>query len=261
MAVALLAQDYMPANEAWNKPVEPFRISGNLYYVGANDVTSFLITSSKGHVLLDSGFRETVPQIVANVKKLGFKLDSIRYLLVTQAHYDHAAGLAELKRLIPKAQLLASKEDAAQLARGGKGDFAFQDRFLFEPVKADRIIEPGERLVLGDIDMRAYLTPGHTKGCTTWTTRIERKHDVVFVCSVSSPEYKLKNNPRYPNIVEDFERTFDLLEAMPCDIYLSAHAGQFNMEEKRKTGNFVNKAELAEMIRKARIEFREKLRN
>jgi metallo-beta-lactamase class B len=260
IALVLLAQNYTPANPEWNKPVEPFRISGNLYYVGANDVTSFLLTSDKGHVLLDSGFRETVPQIVANVKKLGFKLENIRYLLLTQSHYDHAAGLAELKRLIPKAQLLASKEDAEQLARGGKGDFAFQDHFQFEPVKADRIIAPGERLVLGDIDMKAYITPGHTKGCTTWTTRIERKYDVVFVCSVSSPDYKLKNNPRYPNIVEDFERTFDLLEAMPCDIYLSAHAGQFNMEEKRKTGNFVNKKELAETMRQARKDFREKLR-
>ncbi len=259
---ALLAQaaqnDYTPAVEAWNQPVDPFRIEGNLYYVGASDVSSFLLTSPQGHVLLDSGFRETVPQIVANVKKLGFQLADIRYLVLSQAHYDHAAGLAELKRLIPKAQLLASAEDAKLLARGGKGDFAFQDRFLFEPVKADRILKDGEKIKLGDVELKTMFTPGHTKGCTTFATRIGQKN-AVFVCSVSSPDYKLKGNPKYPNIVEDFERTFDLLEKTPCDIYLSAHASQFNMDAKRKSGNFVDKNELAEMIRQARADFRKKL--
>ena len=259
MALALLAQTYTPANPEWNKPVEPFRIADNLYYVGANDVTSFLLTSPKGHVLVDSGFLETVPQIVANVKTLGFQLADIRFLVLSQAHFDHAAGLAELKRLIPGVKLLASAEDAKLLARGGKGDFAFQDQFLFEPVQADRLIADGEKVKLeGGIDMQAHLTPGHTKGCTTWTARIG-KLNAVFVCSISSPDYRLKGNPLYPNIVADFERTFDLLEKMPCDIFLSAHARQFNMDAKRKSGQFVNKTELGDYVRKERVEFREKL--
>ena len=107
--------------------------------------------------------------------------------------------------------------------------------------------------------MKAYLTPGHTKGCTTWTARVGGELDAVFVCSVSSPDYKLKNNPLYPNIIADFETTFDLLEKMPCDIFLSAHASQFNMDAKRKSGQFVNKTELGDFVRKARAEFRAKL--
>jgi metallo-beta-lactamase class B len=255
---SLLAQNYTPENKEWNQPVEPFRIEGNLYYVGANDVTSFLLTSDKGHVLIDSGFRETVPQIVANVTKLGFKMTDIKYLLITQAHYDHAAGLAELKR-ITKGKLLASVEDARLLARGGKGDFAFQDHFLFEPVTADRTIADGEKLQLSGINMKAYLTPGHTKGCTTWTAQIGT-HNAVFLCSVSAPGYKLKSNKNYPNIVADFERTFDLVEKLPCDIFLSAHAAQFKMAEKRAAGNqFVKQGELAEYIRDARQSFHAQL--
>jgi metallo-beta-lactamase class B len=256
-ASAVLGQNYTPENKEWNQPVEPFRIEGNLYYVGANDVTSYLLTSDQGHVLIDSGFRETVPQITANVKKLGFRMEDIKFLLVTQAHYDHAAGLAELKR-ITKARLLASVEDAKLLARGGRGDFAFQDSFLFEPVTADGTVVDGQKLDLGGIHMKAYLTPGHTKGCTTWTAKIGN-HNAVFVCSVSAPGYRLKGNKEYPNIVADFERSFDLLEKMPCDIYLSAHAGQCNLMEKRARNRFIQDGELAEAMRKARAAFREQL--
>lgn len=253
-----LAQDYTPANPEWNQPVPPVKLAANLYYVGASDVSSFLFTSDQGHVLLDSGFRETVPLIQANVEKLGFKMKDIKYLLVTQAHYDHAAGIAELKR-ITGAKLLLSPEDAKLASRGGKGDFAFQDRLQFEPAQADRIIKDGETLTLGKtIQLRASITPGHTKGCTTWSAKVGDQTAVV-VCGFTAPGYRLKGNPHYTNIVADFESTFDTLEKMPCDIFLAAHASQFHLAEKRATGQYAKKGELAAEMKKARAVFREQL--
>lgn len=258
LASLALAQDYTPANPEWNQPVEPVKLAANLYYVGASDVSSFLFTSDQGHVLLDSGFRETVPLIQANVEKLGFKMKDIKYLLVTQAHFDHAAGIAELKRLTG-AQLLLSAEDAKLAARGGKGDFAFQDSFRFEPVTADRIVKDGEELKLGKtIAMRAYITPGHTKGCTTWSAKVGNQTAVV-VCGFTAPGYRLKGNPNYANIVDDFEKTFNTLEKLPCDIFLAAHASQFHLAEKRTKGRYAVPGELAAEMKKARTVFREQL--
>lgn len=255
---ALAAQDYTPANPEWNQPVEPVKLAANLYYVGASDVSSFLFTSDQGHVLLDSGFRETVPLIKANVEKLGFRMRDIKYLLVTQAHFDHAAGIAELKRLTG-AKLLLSVEDARLAARGGKGDFAFQDRFQFEPVEADRFISDEEKLTLGKtIRLRAHLTPGHTKGCTTWSAEVGNQTAVV-VCGFTAPGYRLKGNPRYANIIADFEHTFDTLEKLPCDIFLAAHASQFHLEEKRATGQYAKPGELAAEMKQARQAFHELL--
>ncbi|BDC52664.1 CAU/MBL1b family subclass B3 metallo-beta-lactamase [Bryobacterales bacterium F-183] len=258
LAAAVLAQNYTPANPEWNQPVEPVKLASNLYYVGASDVSSFLFTSDQGHVLIDSGFRETVPLIKANIEKLGFKLKDVKYLLVTQAHYDHAAGIAELKRLTG-AKLLLSAEDAKLAERGGKGDFAFQDNFAFEPVKADGIVKDGDELKLGKtIHMRAYITPGHTKGCTTWSAKVGDQTAVV-VCGFTAPGYRLKGNPNYPNIVADFERTFATLEKMPCDIFLAAHASQFHLAEKRASGQFAKKGELAQEMSAARGRFRDQL--
>ena len=221
-------------DRSWNQPVEPFRIAGNVYYVGANEITSYLITTPKGHILLDSGFKETVPQIRVNVAKLGFKLEDIKYLINSQAHYDHAAGLADLKRLT-SARLLASVEDAKLLARGGKDDPNFGDRFLFEPVKADKTFSDGWVLKLGGTVMTANITAGHTKGCTTWTMTVgdrDKPLNVIFVCSTTAPGYTLVNNPKYPDIASDFERTFQRLRSLRVDVFLSAHASQFEMMKK-----------------------------
>lgn len=240
VALACVSQSSAQASEtdrSWNQPVEPFKIAGNLYYVGANEITSYLITSPGGHILLDSGFKETVPQIKANIDKLGFKLEDVKYLINSQAHYDHAAGLADLKSLTG-AKLLASVEDAKLLARGGKDDPNFGDRFLFEPVKADETFADGWKLKLGGTTMTANITAGHTKGCTTWTTTVEeggKKLTVIFVCSTTAPGYKLVGNEKYPEIARDFEATFKRLRGMKVDIFLSAHASQFAMEKKMKT--------------------------
>jgi metallo-beta-lactamase class B len=222
-------------SRSWNQPVAPYRILGNVYYVGASDVTAFLITSSKGYILLDGGLAETAPQILRNIKKLGFDPRQVRVLLNSHAHYDHAGGLARLKK-VTRADLLASQEDAALLARGGKGDYALGDQFPYEPVEADEIVSDGYTVTSGEVVLIARLTPGHTKGCTTWTMVVEeggRKYDVVFVCSTSIlPGVSLTNNPAYPRIADDFARTYRTLKSLPCDVPLAPHASFFGLQEK-----------------------------
>src|SRR5512146_2519975 len=161
-----------PEWRSWNQPVQPFRIIGNIYYVGASDVTSFLITSPQGHILLDGGFVETAPMIRDNIRKLGFKPEDVKYLINSHAHFDHAAGLAQLKKWTG-AKFVASREDGALIARGGRGDFAWGDKLTFPAVRPDRMIQDHETLSIGGVTMTAHLTPGHTKGCTTWTTEAE----------------------------------------------------------------------------------------
>ena len=224
------------ASRAMNQPVKPYRVIANIYYVGASDVSSFLITTPDGHILLDSGFIETVPQIKQNLAQLGFRLEDIKILLNSHAHYDHAGGFAELKRLTG-AKLMTSEGDIPLLAAGGKGDPNFGDRFSFEPVKPDRVLRDGDKVELGGVTMVARMTPGHTKGCTSWTMKIkdgERQYDVVFVGSTSAPGYKLVNNAGYPGIVADYEKTFRLLKSLPCDVFLAAHGQFYNMLEKAK---------------------------
>src|SRR3954465_11287140 len=185
-----------PTQRSWNQPVEPFKIIGNIYYVGASDIASYLITSPQGHILLDGGFVETVPQIRDNIRKLGFKVEDVKFLINSHSHFDHAAGLADLKRLTG-AKLVVSKEDGAQIARGGKGDRMWGDEYPFPAAKPDRTINDGETVKVGEAVMTARITPGHTKGCTTWTMKAQENghdYDVVFVCSTSAPGYKLVNN-------------------------------------------------------------------
>jgi metallo-beta-lactamase class B len=216
-----------PTSRSWNQPVEPYRIAGNLYYVGASDITSFLITTPEGHILLDSGFEETVPIIRENLKKLGFKLKDVKILLTSHAHYDHVGGLAALKELTG-AKLLVHEKDIPQLARGGKGDPHLGDQFPFRPVRADRALKDGEQVSLGGTTLTAHLTPGHTVGCTTWTMKASGQ-DVVFVCSASIlPGVKLTDNAAYPQIAEDYARTFQVLKSLPCDIFLASHASFYD---------------------------------
>ena len=227
-----LAGQKDPVSRSWNQPVEPFRIAGNLFYVGATDITSFLVTTPKGHIVLDGGFEETAPQIVANIKKLGFRVEDVKILLSSHAHLDHAGGLAELKR-ITGATLYASAEDIPQLARGGLDDPQFGDRFPFPPVFADRILRDGSKVTLGGVTMTARITPGHTRGCTTWLMRAGGL-DAVFVGSPSIPsDYKLVGNHRYPDAVADYEKQFAILKSLNPEVFLASHGNFFDLEKKR----------------------------
>lgn len=219
----------------WNQPIKPFRIIGNIYYVGAYDVTSFLITTPAGHILLDSGFAETVPQIKENIATLGFRLEDVKILINSHAHYDHAGGLAELKRLTG-AKLLVSSADARLLADGGRSDFHFQDKiFHFAPVETDQIIRDRSTIKLGGVKIKVHLTPGHTKGCTTWTMKVKengRNFNVVFVCSTSVPGYQLVDNDKYPEIASDYNKSFRKMKRLSADVFLASHGSFFGLQEK-----------------------------
>ena len=215
----------------WNRPVEPFRIVEGLYYVGASDLSSFLFTTSEGHLLLDGGMPETAEQILANVRKLGFRPEDVKLLLNSHAHADHAGGLAALAKATG-ATLVASEADAIQLERGGLGDFGFGDSLPFPPVAVGRRIADGERLALGGVTLTAQLTPGHTKGCTTWTARLGG-FDALFSCSVSVPGHRLVGNEAWPGIVEAYEATFRRLERLPCELFLAPHGWDFDLAGKR----------------------------
>jgi len=259
---------YTKATPEWNQPVKPFRIIGNIYYVGASDVSSFLIATPRGHILLDSGFSETVPLIVEGIRQLGFKIEDVKFLINSHAHYDHAAGLAQLKRLTG-AQFLLSEADAALVADGGKGDFQWGDRFTYESAKADRILKDNEQVELGGVTMTARLTPGHTKGCTTWIMKVAEDgetYNVVFVGSTTAPGYKLIGNPNYPNIVSDYQKTFRLLKSLPCDVFLGPHGSFFNLKEKaerlargEKPNPFIDAKGYRDFLDKSEREFLELL--
>lgn len=225
-----------PVSRSWNQPVEPFRIAGNVYYVGANEITSYLIATPQGHIVLDGGFVETAPQILANIRKLGFRPEDVKILIGSHPHYDHAGGFAELKR-VTGAAFYASRRDAGLYARGGLDDPQFGNRFPFPPVYPDRLVDDGTRLSLGGTTLVAHLTPGHTPGCVTWTTAVregKRDVEVVFVGSPSIPsEYKLRGNPRYPNAIEDYARQFEVLKALQPDVFLASHGNFFDLEPKR----------------------------
>jgi len=232
-AAAAIAQPD-PESRSWNQPVEPFRIIGNVFYVGASDVTSYLIVTTEGHILIDGGFVETAPMIRSNIEKVGCRLADVKILLNTHAHFDHAGGLAALKQQ-SGAQLIVSERDAPLLERGGKNDPQFGDRFLFPPVKPDRLLRDGDQVILGRSTLTAVMTPGHTPGCTTWTMTVRdkgRDYRVVIVGSPTAPNYKLVGNKMYTNIISDYHYTFAKLKSLPCDVFLGAHGSYFNLQGK-----------------------------
>jgi metallo-beta-lactamase class B len=236
MALAFLPvlAQYAPANADWNRPVLPFRIADNLYYVGVKGVASYLIVTPDGDMLLDAGFRETVPLVEASIRKLGFHVEDVHILLLSHAHFDHAGGLAAMKAAT-HARLLASPGDAPLLERGGRDDFAFGDRGRFPPVKPDGLLQNGVPVRLDGVEMTPHFTPGHTKGCTTWTTTVRdrgQERHVVFACSLSTPGYQVVNNPKYPGMLQDYKTSIATMRGLPCDIFLAAHPEQFGMDLK-----------------------------
>jgi metallo-beta-lactamase class B len=257
-----------PESAAKNLPVAPFRILGNVYYVGASDVASYLVESSAGLVLIDAGFAETAPQIEGNIRALGFKLSDVKVLLLGHAHPDHVGGLAALQR-DTGAQVAAMAEEVIPLENNGRGTFYRGDRRLFESVKVGRVLHDGERVELGQVVLVAHHTPGHTPGCTTWTLKTsDHRHpyNVVFFCQLTSPEGEaLTKNPDYPNAVSDFKHTFETLRALPCDVPLAEHGTAFHLADKirRRVDNgpnpFVDPAGCRESVNVASGEFEKAL--
>jgi metallo-beta-lactamase class B len=246
----------------WNRPIPPFRIAGPLYYVGVENVTSLLVTTPAGHILVDGGFAESADVILGNVRKLGFRPEDVKVLLSTHAHGDHAGGLAAIKARTG-AKLYAGALDVPLLARGGKGDFAFGDDIPYPPVSADVGAKDGETVTLGGVTVRAIASPGHTMGCTSWAFTVDdggRAVRVVMIGGTSAPGYKLVDNEKYPGIVDDYERTFARLAAEPADLLLEGHGFAFGLDEKRAGRKpFVDAAAYRARVAEATKAFREQL--
>jgi metallo-beta-lactamase class B len=262
LVLALAAPQASPQFREWNQRIEPFRIAGPLYYVGPANITSLLVTTPSGHVLIDGGLEESAPIVLDNIRKLGFRVEDVRILLSTHAHTDHAGGLAQLKAATG-AKLYAGAADVKLLASGGRGDFAFGDTLLFPPVQADVAVQDGQEIEFGGLHIQAVATPGHTKGCTTWTFEVkdgETSRQVVMIGGTTAPGYKLVGNAAYPSIVSDFEATFRKLGALKADIVLEGHGFAFDLEAKR-TGKkpFVDATAMKATADRAEEAFRKQL--
>ena len=228
MAVPLFAQ------EDWNEPFPPHRIADNLYYVGSKGLSTYLITTDEGHILINSSFERTVPLIRDSVEQLGFKFSDVKIVLSSHAHSDHVEGTAMVQRLTG-ARVFVMRGDDAVMAGGGRGQYLYEDsRWL--PCKVDRVLEDGEKVTLGKATLVAHRTPGHTRGCTTWAMQATdggKAYNVVVVGSPNvNPGYQLANNSAYPEIASDFARTFQVLNSLPCDIFLGAHGDYYGLVGK-----------------------------
>jgi metallo-beta-lactamase class B len=214
-------------DSTWTEAFPPFHIAGNLYYVGTKALASYLVTTPNGLILINSDLEQNVPQIKASIEHLGFKFSDVKILLISHAHFDHDAGSARIKALTG-AKYTVMGADVPVVESGGKLDFQYgtSASSLYPPTTVDRVLHDGDQVTLGDATLVAHLTPGHTKGCTTWTMKVTegaKTYDVVIVGSPNvNPGYKLVGNAQYPAIAQDVEKTFRLLNGLPCDIFLGA---------------------------------------
>jgi len=222
----------------WEEPAEPMKIAGPIYFVGTKGLGVWLITGSEGHILLNTGMPSSGPMIEASVRKLGFKPEDIKLLLTCHAHIDHVGGHAYIKR-ISGAQVAMMDVEKNLLESGGKLDFFYAgyEKFAFEPVKVDRVFKDGEIIKLGDVAITARLTPGHSKGATTYITKIVeggREYIVVFPDGFGvNPGYRIATRPSYPGIGDDYRRTFNVLQELKADIWLPAHMEVLDLERRR----------------------------
>lgn len=218
---------------AWNKPHEPFHVIGNIYYVGMEGVSAFLIVTPKGNILTDGGLPESAPFIEKNIEKLGFKLRDTKILLNAHAHFDHSGGLAQLKK-DTGAKLYISAGDAPIIE---SGHIAFGPSALIDttPVKVDHVLKDGEKISLGGSTLTFHMFPGHTPGCTGWTMPVTdggKTYKVLSFCSISVAGNPLVNNKANPGIVQQYRSSFAKLKKMEADVFLAPHGGQFHMDEK-----------------------------
>lgn len=235
-AVFPAAQAQTPEN--WTKPIRPYRVVGNIYYVGSEGLSAWLITSSEGHVVLDGGpSAEGARLIERNIAALGFKPADVKILINTHAHYDHAGGLAQLKADIPTAKVWASRGDAPALEQGRHIGDNENGPTPFPAVKVDKRFGDNQKLKLGETTLVAHLTPGHTIGCTSWTTQVVEKGrplNVTFPCSLSVAGNVLVGNKDHRSIVADYRASFAKMRALPTDVVLPSHEEQGDLLAKRQ---------------------------
>jgi metallo-beta-lactamase class B len=236
-AVSLLAAPAMAASD-YEVPFPAHHVIANIYFVGTKGQANYLITTPKGNILVNSGLETTVPMTKESIAKLGFKYSDTKILLISHAHFDHDAGSAlVVKETGAKYDVMDS--DVAVVESGGKNDFNYGDKGgenLYPAVKVDRVLHDGDTVSLGGTVLTAHKTPGHTKGCTTWTMQVKDGGKTLDVVIVGSPNvnagYVLVGNKKYPGIAQDFEKTFQVLKSLPADVFLGAHGAYYGMDAK-----------------------------
>ncbi|MDN5925472.1 MAG: subclass B3 metallo-beta-lactamase [Hyphomicrobiales bacterium] len=251
----------------WSQPTKPFKITDNIYYVGTRGLASYLLLSDGRAILLDGTLAENAGPIEDNIEALGFKLEDVKIILNSHAHYDHAAGIAQLKR-DTGATFIAMEQDKRALESGTPEGATNYGVIRFPAVKVDKVLHDGDVVALGELRMTATLTPGHTKGCTTWSLKdtdegMERQ--VIFPCSISVAGNALVGNRGYPGIVADFRTSFERLGAMKAEIVLPSHpqvTGLFERKAKLDAGDkaaFVEPGLLHDIVEQSRIAFEKEL--
>jgi metallo-beta-lactamase class B len=240
VAVGFASGVTKPAQTTGQEFLAPFpehHVIGNIYFVGSSSLGIYLITTPQGHILVNAGLTASVPGIQKSVEALGFKFSDVKILLISHAHYDHDAGAARIKELTG-AKYMVMDADVPVVESGGKEDFFYGERkeMRYPAAKVERVLHDGDTVVLGGVVLTAHLTPGHTKGCTTWTMKVQdggKSYDVVIVGSPNVNEgYKLVNNAAYPQIASDYERGFRVLRSLHCDVFLGAHGDYYGLEAK-----------------------------
>jgi metallo-beta-lactamase class B len=219
----------------WNKPTEPFKMIGNVYYVGTDGLASYLITSPQGHILVDAVMPESTSQIKASIEKLGFKITDIKYVLNTHAHIDHTGGLAELKQA-SGGQMVAGEADKPLLEGGYYPGAEDNEALKFPPVKVDRTVREGDKVTVGDVTLIARETPGHSPGCTSWEFSVkdgDATRSALIFCSGTVALNRLVGSPTYSGIVADYKKTFARAKDMKVDVLLAPHPEMYKMQDKR----------------------------
>lgn len=262
LAAAHAEQPYAQERIAWNKPAAPFHIIGNVYYAGTAGISVYLIDTPKGLIVIDAALPESVPYIEKNITALGYNLKDIKILLAGHAHFDHAGGLAALKR-DSGARLIASAEDKPVLETGTI-DYGPCKEVPFDPVKVDKVVKDGERISFGGVTLTAHATPGHTRGCTSWTMPVSENgatHTILFACSLTVGGNQLIANPAYLNVITDFRNSFAKMKAIKADILLTQHpynADVLGKAARAKAGDpnpFINPADLNRYVDDAQRDF------
>ena len=253
-------------NPTWVEQINPFRIIGNVYFVGTKGLSSFLITSNEGHILIDGGLPQNAPMIQANIQTLGFDVKDVKTLLNSHAHFDHSGGLRELKKL-SGAMLLASDGDRSALEGGFYLGYEDNINYSAPPVTVDGAIKDGDIVSLGDITLKTHITPGHTRGCTSFTMSIEenqKNYEVLFFCGATVAGNTLMPE-QYSGIIDDYRHTFEKTASWQPDVLLVNHPFFFDMEAKRKkqlAGDplaFVENTQFSKLITSLKADFEERL--
>ncbi|ERH64852.1 SPR family subclass B3 metallo-beta-lactamase [Serratia marcescens] len=254
--------------EEWAQPIAPFQIFEQVYYVGTSNLSSVLLSTPQGLILIDAGLESSAPGIKANIERLGFSIKDLKYILNSHARLDQAGGIAQLKRW-SGARLVASAANARQLALGGRQDFALGDSLTFPAVQTDIVVADGDSITLGGLTLTAMMTPGHLPGATSWLTTLRhngKPYRFIYADSLATPDYYLIGNKNYPQLIEDIRGSFARLARVQADIFIANKGTRFALADKWRrlqagdTQAFIDPAGLQRYVQESQQGFEEQLK-